>query len=112
MNMSKTDEELKKIAKDLLAGHIFTDRHINANDSRLLTSVFMPIMFFDKEQFDDFNNNLKSGDINLIYEYLDKAGPRSINGMPMFMSFETLSKEETEKMFDYHKKIKDAIDGI
>lgn len=45
--------------------------------------------------------------IGMVYEYMDKAGPRSVNGYPMFMSINVLSIEETKKFADkYNKYIK------
>lgn len=108
--MSKTDEELKKIATDLYKGQLFTDRHIK--DNRLFTNVFMPFVFMDKKQISEFRKNIDNGKIDLIFESIDKAGPRTINGMPIFMSFQTLDKEETKKVFEYYEKIKESIDKL
>ena len=44
-------------------------------------------------------------DIGLIYEYIEKAGPRSINGHPSFFSCQTLNKEDTTKMFKHYEKL-------
>ena len=81
----KTDDELKGIAKDLWAGRIFSDRHINSlkDDSNVLGMVFMPMVFISNETRKKLSN-LK---VSFIYEYLDKASPRSINGMPVFVPF-------------------------
>lgn len=106
----KTDEELKQLAKDLYKGEIFTDRQIN--DSRLLRSVFIPLSLFDEEQAAQFRTTVENGKVNLLYERINKAGPRSINGMPIFMSFQTLDTEETKKLFEYYQKIKEVIDSV
>lgn len=108
--MSKTDEELKKIATDLYKGVLFTDRHVT--DKRLFSNVFMPFVFMDEKQIDGLKKDIDNGKIDLIFESMDKAGPRTINGMPIFMSFQTLDKEETKKVFEYYKKIKDSIDNL
>jgi hypothetical protein len=63
-----TEEEIKKLAKDIYTGLVFTDRHIQ---------VASP---------------------GMIYEYMDKAGPMSINGMPMFCSFRFISQEDAKKV--------------
>ncbi len=104
-HIKKTDDELKEIAKDLWAGKIFSDRHITSlkDSPNMLGMVFMPIVFMDsetKKQLSDFK-------VNFIYEYLDKAGPRAINGMPTFFSCRTLTEPETKKMFEYYEKFKE-----
>lgn len=105
---NKTDEELKQIAKDLWAGKIFSDRHIPPGDSHMMLSVFMPFVFMDKKTLKDMQREK----IDFVYEYLDKAGPRAINGMPMFMSCRILTKPETKKMFEYYEKFKAMADTL
>ncbi len=48
----------------------------------------------------------------LIFEYLDQAGPRAINGQPTFFSMQTLTKDETKKMIEYYEKIKKAVEEV
>ena len=94
----KTDDELKKIAIDIVDGKIFSDRNIE--NPRDLAMTFMPIAlgaFKDKtkEELED---------IGLIFEYLDQAGPRSINGLPNFFSFQMLNKQEYDRMYIFYKE--------
>lgn len=101
----RTDADLKKIAIDLYEGKIFTDRHIQGSDIQM---VFMPIALgaFQNTSEEEIK------DIGLIYEYLDQAGPRSINSMPCFFSFKMLSRSETETMithYEAYKKIKEEF---
>jgi hypothetical protein len=106
---TKSDEELKQIAKDLWAGKIFSDRNIPFfGNSNILFSVFMPLLFMDKKAI----KSLQREKVNFIYEYLDKAGPRAINGMPMFMSCRVLVEPETKKMFEYYNKFKELADTL
>lgn len=104
LTASKTDEELKQIAKDLWAGKIFSDRHIANIDTNpgMATSVFMPLVFLNKKQVKD----LKDSKVNFMYEYLDNAGPMSVNGYPIFMTVRFLLAHETEKMFNYYEEFK------
>lgn len=106
----KTDDELKNIAKDLVEGKIFTDRHIQ--DPKDVMLVFEVLAFLTDEQNKDFQEAIKSGEIALIYEYMDKAAPRSVNGMPIFFSCRTLTKDETEKVFEIAEDIKKAVDKV
>jgi len=104
----KTSEELKKIAVDLYEGRIFCDRHIeDATDLRI---VFMPIALgaFAESSEDELKN------IGMIYEYLEQAGPRSVNGYPSFFSLNILTKDETKIMFDHYenyKKLKEEFEA-
>lgn len=47
-------------------------------------------------------------DIGMIYEYNEKALPRSINGYPIFMSCNIVSKADTKKFLEVYKKYEDA----
>ena len=105
---AKTDEELKQIAKALWAGQIFCDRYIHKDQAHLLKSVFMSLYFISKKTALE----MKRRKVNFIYEYKDKAGPRSINGMPMFMSCQMLAESETEKMFEFYDKFKKMADEL
>lgn len=93
-------EKLKKIAKDMWAGKIFTNQQIQHKDD--LGLVFMPLLFLRKEDVDYF----KKIQVEFVYEYLTEAGSRSINGMPTFFSCRTLSKDESEEMWEYYNEFK------
>lgn len=93
------NSELKKLAWDIHAGKIFTDRHIRKDDYRLVASIFMPTIFMSEKQRNEVINS------GMIYEYYDKAGPRSINGYPCFMSLRILNKDDTKKIIEYVKEI-------
>jgi hypothetical protein len=90
---AKTDEEIRQLALDLLHGRIFTDRH--CPDAESIRYVFMVFPFLDGDALDQ----LRDDPPGLVYEYLDKAGPRSINGLPSFFSMNTLSQADTERVF-------------
>lgn len=109
----KTDEELKQIAIDILAGRIFSDRHIQAGEPEEWAStvkmVFMPIALMRP---DELRKIVEEDGATFIYEQMEAAGPRSVNGLPIFMSFQFLTKPETEKMLDYYDALKKAQDGV
>ena len=56
---------------------------IPERDNDLMPSIFIPLIFMNEEQRDDM---VKKGTLH-IFEYYDKAGPRSINGYPIFFLF-------------------------
>jgi hypothetical protein len=49
-------------------------------------------------------------EIGLIYEYLDKAGPRCINGCPIFMSCRIMSKSDADRMWKFHDQWKELAE--
>lgn len=101
-----TDEDIKKLADDIYKGLVFTDRHIQNPDD--VPRVFIPLVLLKKEQIEELN--VRS--IGMIYEYIDKAGPMSINGMPMFLSLRMLSQEDAKKVNEKYLLIKDVIGKI
>lgn len=102
-----TDTELKELAKDIYAGRVFTDRHIPEHDAHLLPNVFAIIWLMDK---DSLKGMVK--DCGLIFEYMDKAAPRGINGYPSFFSLWYLTRSDADKVSGYVKQIADAMDAI
>ena len=86
----KTEQELRQLAVDIKSGAVFTTNHMPTSDEHMIGSIFMPLMLMNEEQHKDFIDK-KPG---MVYEYLEKAMPRSVNGYPTFMSFEFLTEEE------------------
>jgi hypothetical protein len=102
----RTDADLKQIAEDLYSGKIFCDWHLrNKEDCRF---VFMPIGIGGEGIF----QTLIDAKAEFLFEYLDKAGPRSVNGYPSFFSLQYLNGEDTAKMFGYYEKIKAALAAL
>lgn len=102
----KTDDELKQIAQDIYRDKIFSQLHIERPED--VPTSFMVLRFVGPEIID----KIESGEIFFIYEYMDKAGPRCINGMPVFGSFKYLNKDDTEKMLKYYNEIRNAVKQI
>jgi len=103
---NKDKKELKQIAVDILAGRIFTDRDIP--ESHSIESHFMVLAFMKTEQIE----KLLKDPPGLIYEYISKAMSRAVNGLPVFSSMQMLSQHDTEIVFDYCQKLKEAIDEV
>ena len=99
----KTDAEIKQLAIDLYGGSIFTDRQCPPES---LPMVFMPIALGAFKEDFDINK------IGLIYEYIDKAGPRSINGMPCFMSFRWINRDDFDRVVVKFNEVKNAMDVL
>lgn len=103
---NKTDEELKQIALDIIKGNIFGSHCLS--DLTDAPSVFMALNFLSKEDLD----GMQKANIIFFYEYLDKAGPRSVNGMPMFYSCNMLNLEDYNKLAEYSEAFRKAIDSV
>lgn len=101
-----TDKEVKQLAEDMYKGLVFTDRHIQTQED--LPAVFMPLALMGKELIDELQKNPPG----MIYEYMDKAGPMAINGMPMFTSFKMVSIDNVKKVFEQYNKIREAVASV
>lgn len=82
-----TDDALRAFVDDYLRERIFTSADIR-NPGTALGMVFLPVAFgafagWPKEKLEE---------IGTIWEYMKKAMPRSVNGMPMFMSMRTIHR--------------------
>lgn len=89
MNISRmTDEELRTFVLALCDGRIFTMHHVPSPE--LVPMVFMPIAL---GAFADATPE-EVEQVGTVYEYLDKAGPRAVNGMPMFTSLRMIHVDD------------------
>lgn len=106
-NMEKG--KLNKLAKDIAMGKVFCSCYMHPSDQEhFLGMVFMPLMFggladMPKEMIDD---------IGFVYEYFDKAGPRSVNGYPIFFSCAMVSKADAKRIGAKVNKIKKMLEEI
>lgn len=99
-----TDQELKTLAVDIHNRKVFTDLHLR-EDHKMIGSVFMPVGLgaFEEWTKEDIMT------IGLVYEYLDKAGPMSVNGYPTFYSMKIISSEQMEKVWEFHDLYKEKM---
>lgn len=99
----KTDEEIKELAKAIWAGQVFTSMHLkNPEDT---SRVFMILGLMSGEQI----KSLQDERISFVYEYLDEAGPRSINGLPMFLSAKYLNVDDHQRVDVEYNKILEVM---
>jgi hypothetical protein len=99
---------LKQFVLDWTDNRIFSTHHMSEADSRnSLIMVFMPMMC-GLEHLAPWAIN----DINCIWEHMDKAGPRSINGMPGFFSMHLLHKKDADIVFPAIKRESERRDHI
>lgn len=84
-----SDDELRKFVDDLVSGRVFT--HHQVLQESMIPMVFMPIALGALKWSDTGFAN-----IGAIWEYMDQAGPRSINGYPMFTSLRLMNANDWE----------------
>jgi hypothetical protein len=92
-------KELKQLAMDIIDNKVFGTWNLK-NPETEFSMVFMISFFFKEEQIDQF----KKDEIIHFYEYYDKAGPRSVNGMPCFFSCKIINKENWRQVVRYVEK--------
>ena len=73
-----------------------------------LPVVFLPLAFMDEKQ----RQKLVDENVIHFYEYVDQAGPRSINGMPSFFSARNINQEEWEKVVKYIKEYETRVSSF
>jgi hypothetical protein len=87
-------QELVDFVLGVCDGKIFTMHHIpKAQQEGLISMVFMPIALgaFAGYLAGELEN------VGTIWEYYSQAGPRTINGYPMFMSFHIMLNTDWER---------------
>ena len=94
--MMKT-KELKQLAIDISENKVFGTFHMNKCEIANMSTVFMPLVFMTDEQ----REKMSKDKVVHLYEYYSEAGPRSVNGMPCFMSVRNIVKKDWEKIVKY-----------
>lgn len=100
---SMTDDEIKQLAEDMYKGIVFTDRHIQRGED--IQSVFAVLALMEQKQIDILRKNPPG----MIYEYMDRAGPMAVNGMPIFFSFKMASVDDAKKIIERYNNIREAV---
>jgi len=71
-------------------GQIFTDRH--CVDPRYVGVVFLPLGMCTPMP-DSY-----AAKVGVVWQHLSKAGPRAVEGMPMFDSIEIMHREDWDEL--------------
>lgn len=101
-----SDKKVQEIALGIMNNRYFTSRHIHSSDLHLLSSIFMPLMFMSQEAI----NKMEEENISLIFEDLSAAGPRGINGYPIFFSMQTLNGNDSKRVFEVYTRLTKAVE--
>ena len=89
-----SDDELRRFVDDYVSDRIFTSAHLRDEEAaRMLPMIFLPVALgcFSKTRPDSLKQ------IGVVWEYLHKAGPRGINGRPVFFSMNLLHIDDWER---------------
>lgn len=105
---SQTQEELNVLARDMSKGLLFSNLHVPPGEDHMLATIFLPLGMGALNQYED--ESLRQ--IGIVYEYLNKAMPRGINGYPTFMSFRMLNRVDTEYVLTKYEKFKAAEEAV
>jgi hypothetical protein len=96
-----TEDEIKTTVLGLVHGRIFCASQAPPN---LLGSIFLPLGLGGI-------NGVDVKTIGNIIEDFDKAGPRSVNGYPMFLSCRLVHVDDWKVITDRALKAQAAIDA-
>lgn len=101
-----TDDEVKAFAKGLLDGRLFTNFHIPESEwAAMIPSIFMPIGLGALHGYD-------TDSIAAVAEWMDRAGPRSVNGYPIFMSCTIIHIDDWPKVVELYVRLQQAQDNV
>ncbi len=104
------DKEKKTLAVDIVDGKVFGTWSIGEADINVIPMIFMPLALADKKVL----QSMETDKIRQVYEYMDKAGPRGINGFPTFFSMHLINEDDWKEVREIclaYKKQKDEFMG-
>ena len=81
----RAKKELKKLAEDIFDGRVFGTWEIRKGEEHLIPMIFMVVLLAPEKIPKDTAH---------LFEYIENALPRGVNGKPMFMSCRILTKKE------------------
>lgn len=102
-----THDELRQLAIRIHRGEIFTSAQIPAQDTHLMSLIFMPLTFMTEEQ----RQVLREADPAVFYGHLNDS-VRSINGYPMLHDMGYLLREDWSSVVGMIDKLKEAEAAI
>lgn len=102
----KTDDEIKQLALDVLGNVVFTSDHVRSPEEVTMVFMILPLML--PEQIEELAQNK----ISLFYEAYKKAGPKGINGYPMFFSCNMLNDTDHKRLREKLVAIRSAMESV
>lgn len=104
-----TEEELKQFALDFATGDIYTSLQVEPEH---LPLVFMPLALLSKEEADKIDALPRDLQPGIFFEYVSKAGPRSINGHPIFWSVQWVCIGQAEHFMELFEKARKGLESL
>lgn len=98
---SKSDGDLKALAVDIVSGHAFSSLSLDEKEADLLPMIFMPLALGGPALLKWCSEN----QITVLYEYLEKASGKGINGRPMFKEMRVLNRTDGERLMSYVRQL-------
>lgn len=92
---SKTDDEIKSIAKGIYKNEIFSSMQIRDADSGLILNIFLPLAFLDPIG----RKQLIIDNIVHFYGHVSDSS-RAINGYPILFEAYPLNQEDANKVIN------------
>ena len=102
--ISKTDDEIKSIAKGIYKNEIFSSMQINDSDSHLILNIFLPLAFLDPIN----RKQLITDNITHFYGHITQSSG-AINGYPILFEAYQLNQEDASKVISEIKKIIEVL---
>ena len=100
-----TEFDAKAFAKRVYRHEIFTSDMVRPHDKRLLSSIFMPIIFMTEEQRQD----MIARDVTCLWAETSDALDRAVNGYPMFADFGVLTRAEHTAFVEEYNKLLEIL---
>jgi hypothetical protein len=94
-----TEDQIKQVIDGLVKGHIYTAFDCPPD---MIGSVFMVVGMGGLADYD-------LDTVGCVYEYLEKAGERGINGYPMFMSCKLIHTEDWKVILERGRRVEAAM---
>jgi hypothetical protein len=100
---NKKPKFLGNLALAIFKGEVFTSFHLDLKRREDLFSVFTVFLLMEKTEFKKMGD-----DVGMVYEYLSKASPMVVNGMPTFLSAQVLNTHDTTIVWDLVRELEVA----
>jgi len=85
-----SDDELRAFVDDYVSGRIWVMQSAQREEDMALPFLVL--------QLSGLPDGWKAENVGTVWEYMSNAGPRSVNGMPMFFSCHFMHAEDWQRV--------------
>lgn len=100
-----SEEDLLTLTNELIDNRIITFEQI---PEELVSMVFLVVSLGGISEL----SPEALQEVGTIYEHYEEAGPRSVNGYPVFFSLHIVHKDDWKIVVDRYRKARAAIDAV